>query len=189
MYLPIHRTVTHSVGAVALTMIIAAAVTGWVTRRVKVKVGTRLKYLGVAVICAAAYGSHLLLDWLGADRKAAYGIQALWPFSHAMVHFAVDDLSEDRAAKLLLTSTDVRDQRERVAVVGSRFRGRCSAASVQAYVKTVTRFSTEVARRHHPLEQRARAVLGSPRPSCNTLRIARQTSSPMKSASLSGPIG
>ena len=73
LYPPIHRTVTHSVGAIILVTIIAAAVTGWVTRRV---------HWRVALICGAAYGSHVLLDWLGYDRNPPLGIQALWPFSH-----------------------------------------------------------------------------------------------------------
>lgn len=72
LLLPIaHRTVTHSLGAVltvGLVMIIAAAVTGKVTRR-------------IALTCMAAYASHLLLDWLQADPTPPYGLQALWPIS------------------------------------------------------------------------------------------------------------
>jgi len=67
-----HRSFTHSVTAVALVLIISAAVTGQVTseRRWRVS-GT----------CAAAYATHLLLDWLATDTYFPYGIQALWPFS------------------------------------------------------------------------------------------------------------
>ncbi len=64
-----HRTVTHSVTAVGATFIITAAVTGQVTR------------WKTAMLCAAAYASHLLLDWLGVDRRPPFGIQMLWPFS------------------------------------------------------------------------------------------------------------
>ena len=35
----------------------------------------------VVVACAAAYGSHPLLDWLGHDTNPPIGIMALWPFS------------------------------------------------------------------------------------------------------------
>jgi hypothetical protein len=35
----------------------------------------------LALACAAAYGSHLLLDWLGDDRSVPIGIRALWPFT------------------------------------------------------------------------------------------------------------
>jgi len=71
----VHRTVTHSIGAVILVTILAAAVTGKVTR------GDRAKILRISLTCGAAYATHLLLDWLAMDRFAPYGIQALWPFS------------------------------------------------------------------------------------------------------------
>ena len=32
---------------------------------------------------ALAWGSHVLLDWLGRDTKPPFGIMALWPFSYA----------------------------------------------------------------------------------------------------------
>jgi inner membrane protein len=68
-----HRTVTHSVGATLLVMIIAAVVTGKVTGRI----GWR-----VVLVLGAAHASHVLLDWLGVDELQPRGIQALWPFSH-----------------------------------------------------------------------------------------------------------
>ena len=64
-----HRMATHSLFAMLLVFIIAAAVTAQVTR------------WRDAVVCAAAYGSHLLLDWLGADNLPPRGIQLLWPVS------------------------------------------------------------------------------------------------------------
>ncbi|MGH6742135.1 MAG: metal-dependent hydrolase [Bradyrhizobium sp.] len=71
LLLPImHRTVTHSVTAVGVTLIIAASVTGGVTR------------WKTAGLYALAYGSHLLLDWLGADPNPPFGIQMFWPFSN-----------------------------------------------------------------------------------------------------------
>ena len=30
---------------------------------------------------AAAYGTHILLDWLGKDTAPPFGLPALWPFS------------------------------------------------------------------------------------------------------------
>jgi membrane-bound metal-dependent hydrolase YbcI (DUF457 family) len=72
LYPPTHRTATHSVGAIIVVTIIAAGVTGWVTGRINWR---------IAVVCAAAYASHLVTDWLGADRNyAPYGIQMFWPF-------------------------------------------------------------------------------------------------------------
>jgi membrane-bound metal-dependent hydrolase YbcI (DUF457 family) len=66
-----HRTVTHSVGAVIVVALVAAALAARAGRPI----------VRVAGMCAAAYGSHLLLDWLGVDRYPPLGIQLLWPFS------------------------------------------------------------------------------------------------------------
>jgi membrane-bound metal-dependent hydrolase YbcI (DUF457 family) len=72
LYMPVHRTATHSVTAAALVTIVAAFVTRWVTGRVD---------WPIALGCGAAWGSHVLLDWLGADPSCPSGIQALWPLS------------------------------------------------------------------------------------------------------------
>jgi inner membrane protein len=61
-----HSTYTHSIGAVAVVGIIAWLATG--RRRPR-----------FACAAAAAWGSHLLLDWLGADTTPPLGIMALWP--------------------------------------------------------------------------------------------------------------
>ena len=67
-----HRTVTHSVGAVILVAVAAA----WVASR------RRRPAARIAVTCAAAYASHLLLDWMAVDETFPRGLQALWPFGH-----------------------------------------------------------------------------------------------------------
>jgi membrane-bound metal-dependent hydrolase YbcI (DUF457 family) len=66
-----HRTVTHSVGAAVIVWVAAAAVARSVRRPVA----------RVSLMCAAAYATHLLLDWLGADRFPPFGLQMFWPFS------------------------------------------------------------------------------------------------------------
>jgi len=68
-----HRTVTHSAGAVIFVALIAAAMAANSARPI----------VRVTLMCAGAYLTHLLLDWLGADSTPPYGIQALWPFSTA----------------------------------------------------------------------------------------------------------
>lgn len=104
---PAHRAYTHGVGAVILVTIIAAAVTGWVTRKAGLKTGDTKRInteltrptekidrqipvssvgsvsiiLRVALMCGGAYATHVLLDWLAFDDTAPYGIRALWPFS------------------------------------------------------------------------------------------------------------
>ena len=65
-----HREYTHSVGAVIVTAICAAIVA----------VKTKQPVLRVTLMCAAAYATHVLTDWLGGDAKPPYGIRALWPF-------------------------------------------------------------------------------------------------------------
>ena len=63
-----HRSVTHSIGA----MLIAAAF-GWAS--------AREGRLLAAISVGAAYGSHVLLDWLGTDPAAPHGIMAWWPWT------------------------------------------------------------------------------------------------------------
>ena len=78
-----HRSFTHSLTAVAFIFIVAAAVTGEVTRlrasRFGGQGGAQARWR-VALICACAYASHLLLDWLGSDRLPPHGLQVFWPF-------------------------------------------------------------------------------------------------------------
>ena len=61
-----HRGPTHSLAAAA----IVGLVTYTATRRGR-----------VAAALAAAYASHVLLDWLGRDTTPPIGVMALWPFS------------------------------------------------------------------------------------------------------------
>jgi membrane-bound metal-dependent hydrolase YbcI (DUF457 family) len=68
-----HRTITHSVGAVIFVALAAAAIAARQSRPIA----------RVALMCAGAYFSHLLLDWMATDSYYPYGIQALWPFSHS----------------------------------------------------------------------------------------------------------
>ena len=73
-----HSTYTHSLGAVGIVFLAAWAV----SRRPR-----------VAAAIAAAWASHLLLDWLGSDTSPPIGIMALWPFSreHYQSSFYVFD--------------------------------------------------------------------------------------------------
>jgi inner membrane protein len=74
-----HRSITHSVIAVVVVLSIAAAVTGRVTRLREGRDGGQARWR-VALICACAYASHLLLDWLGSDTLPPFGLQVFWPF-------------------------------------------------------------------------------------------------------------
>jgi membrane-bound metal-dependent hydrolase YbcI (DUF457 family) len=93
LYMPTHRTATHSVPAAVLLTIVAVVVTGWVNpirdwagRRFGV--GSPAFVVGLA--CGLAWSSHILLDWLGADANPPYGVQAFWPFSDTWFHSGVD---------------------------------------------------------------------------------------------------
>ena len=70
-----HRFYTHSVGAVFGTFAVS-----WLLARGRVRDPIRL-----SLAVAAAYASHVLFDYLGADSPEPRGILALWPFSN--VHF------------------------------------------------------------------------------------------------------
>jgi membrane-bound metal-dependent hydrolase YbcI (DUF457 family) len=75
-----HRTVTHSLGAVVLVGLVAAVLAANARRPI-----TR-----VALMCAAAYGSHLLLDWLGADYYPPRGLQLMWPINREWYISGID---------------------------------------------------------------------------------------------------
>jgi inner membrane protein len=67
-----HSGPTHSIGAAAIVaMVVWLAGAG---------LGIRRGLVGAAA-CFAAYGSHVLLDWLATDSSPPIGIMALWPFS------------------------------------------------------------------------------------------------------------
>src|SRR5262245_22500904 len=94
-----HRTITHSVTAVAIVSIVAIVVTGKVisTRRFAPRsmqaistrrFAPRSMQARIVAACAIAYVSHLLLDWLGADPVPPRGLQILWPFSE---HWFISD--------------------------------------------------------------------------------------------------
>ena len=61
-----HRSATHSLLAVGVVGLVARGVARGRPR--------------VWLASAAAYASHLLLDWLGTDTVAPIGIMVLWPF-------------------------------------------------------------------------------------------------------------
>lgn len=65
----LHSRHTHGLGAA-----MAAGLVAWLLARGRAR-------WGLAV--AAAYASHILLDWLGSDTTPPIGIMALWPLSDA----------------------------------------------------------------------------------------------------------
>jgi len=69
----IHRSFSHSIGAVIFVTIFAAAMAANAGRPIA----------RIALMCGAAYATHLVLDWMAVDRYPPRGIQAFWPVSRA----------------------------------------------------------------------------------------------------------
>ena len=93
-----HRTLTHSIGATVFVALFAAAMA--------VNAGSPV--LRVTSMCAGAYASHLLLDWLGADSSRPYGLRALWPFSDEYYISGLDIFRQ--TARRYITTPSVMEQ-------------------------------------------------------------------------------
>lgn len=70
----LHRGVSHTVVAAVAFGVLAGLVA---------RARRREAFLPTTLAFAAAYGSHLLLDWLTVDARPPEGAQFLWPFSDA----------------------------------------------------------------------------------------------------------
>jgi membrane-bound metal-dependent hydrolase YbcI (DUF457 family) len=64
----------------SLTALVIVTATAWLVAR---RTGRGRGPSAIAIVCGLAYGSHLVMDWLGTDTKLPPGIQLLWPFSDA----------------------------------------------------------------------------------------------------------
>jgi|GEM_PF-624790 len=132
-----HRTFTHSLTAAALTGIVAASVAA----------RKRLPVVRVAVTCAIAYASHVLMDWLGVDNYPPRGIQALWPFSDAW--FISDlDLFRQTARRQLLQPENIRTNALAVAQEIAIMLP-IAAALWLVRIKALARLSPKVTRSNH----------------------------------------
>jgi membrane-bound metal-dependent hydrolase YbcI (DUF457 family) len=106
-----HRTATHSLTAVVLVGVVAACLAasrGWPIAR-------------VALTCACAYGSHLLLDWLGEDFYPPRGIQLLWPISHDWYISGLDLFRQTARLRIFTRGpmlTNLRAVAQEIAILG-----------------------------------------------------------------------
>jgi membrane-bound metal-dependent hydrolase YbcI (DUF457 family) len=132
-----HRTVTHSVGAVAIVGLVAAALAAYAQRPIA----------RITVMCATAYATHLLLDWLGGDEYPPRGLQLLWPFSHDWLISNLDLFRQTARQELLTPPIILKNLRaivQEVAILGP-----VVIALWLVRVKALAGLAPEVARRDH----------------------------------------
>jgi len=135
-----HRTYAHSIGA-ALIVAAAAALIAWRRKR---------PVLFTSLTCGAAYATHILLDWLGADPTPPYGIMALWPFSHGWYISGLnlfDAVSREYWAPRQFILGNLLNAGWEVVVLGPVLIGLWLIR-----VKTLARLAPELARGHHAPE-------------------------------------
>jgi len=133
-----HRTATHSLSAVLAVAVVAAVIAAAAGRPVA----------RVTLMCAAAYGSHLLLDWLGADFYPPRGLQLLWPFNHEWYISGLDLFRQTARLRIFTRGpmrTNVHAIAQELAILGpivaglwlvrvkalARLRPRCPAATIR----------------------------------------------------------
>jgi membrane-bound metal-dependent hydrolase YbcI (DUF457 family) len=136
-----HRTYTHSVGAVAVVGLLGAVAGYVLVPRHAVRIG---------ITCAAAYASHLLLDWLGVDLYPPPGLQAFWPFDSGWYISGLDLFRQTRRNHLLtwpVFSQNLLAMAQELAILGP-----IALALWLVRVKALSRFAPEKTRRDHPAQ-------------------------------------
>lgn len=135
-----HRTLTHSIGATFFVALFAAAMA----------VQARRPLARVTLMCAGAYGSHLLLDWLGADTSRPYGLRALWPLSDAY-YISGLDLFRQTARRYVTTQSlltqNVLAMAQELAILAPIVAGLWLVR-----VKAMAGLAAQVSGRHHPAQ-------------------------------------
>ena len=132
-----HRTVTHSVGAVILVGAVAA----------ELAASARRPVARIALMCAAAYATHLFIDWLSIDLSKPQGIQALWPFSREWFISGIDLFRQTERRDLWTSDTMAKNLKailQEVVILGPP-----AVALWLIRVKALTRLPSEMPRRDH----------------------------------------
>jgi inner membrane protein len=135
-----HRTATHSVTSVIVVALVAA----WVAGR------GRLPAWRVALMCAGAWGTHILIDWLSADQSVPRGLQILWPFDGTWFISGWDVFIGSERHQMFSAAT----MRRNVEAIAQEVAILAPIVVVLwlVRVKTLARFAPEMARRHHPAQ-------------------------------------
>jgi hypothetical protein len=132
-----HRTWTHGIGTAIFVGIFAAALAANAGRPAW-RVGT---------MCAAAYASHIFLDWMGVDIWGPRGLKALWPFSGAWYISGWDVFLQTERRRLLTLDTALINARALVREITVLMPIAFAIGLVR--IKTLTRLATEVPRGDH----------------------------------------
>jgi len=134
-----HRTVTHSVGAVFVVVLFAAAMA----------LKARRPVVRIALMCAGAYATHLLLDWLAVDPNPPYGITLLWPFSDRWFISGLDLFLPTERRIPTLPWSEVVGVNARAIARELLMLGPIVAALGLVRVKALAGLAPQVSRRHH----------------------------------------
>ncbi|HMB78594.1 MAG TPA: metal-dependent hydrolase [Vicinamibacterales bacterium] len=133
-----HRTVTHSIGAVFFVGLFAAALAANAKRPIA----------RIALMCAAAYGSHLFLDWLGTDFYPPRGIQLMWPINSEWYISGIDVFRQTARLRVFTHGpmmTNIRAVLQEIAILGPTV-----VALWLVRVKALAGLPPQVTRRDHP---------------------------------------
>lgn len=133
-----HRTVTHSVSAAIFVGLFAGALAANAHRPVA----------RVGLMCATAYATHLLLDWLGTDNYPPRGIQAFWPISQGWFVSGIDVFRQTARHEVWSSESMLKNIRaivQEIVVLGPAM-----LALYLVRVKALAGLASQLARRHHP---------------------------------------
>ena len=134
-----HRTVTHSLLAMLVVGLFAAVLAANTGRPVA----------RIALTCAAAYGSHLFLDWLGTDNYPPLGIPLLWPRQEWYIS-GIGVFRQTARLRIFTRGpmmTNVRAILQEIAILGPTA---CAIWLVR--VKALAGLAPQVAGRDHPAQ-------------------------------------
>ena len=101
-------------------------------------------------MCAGAYGSHLLLDWLGVDLYPPPGLQVLWPFDSSWYISGLDLFRQTRREHLF--TWPVIEQNLLAIAQEMAILVPITAALWLVRVKPLAGLASEQARRDHPAQ-------------------------------------
>jgi hypothetical protein len=138
-----HRTYTHSAGAVIVVGLVALTS----SRLLNLKPARAAR---ISLMCAAAYASHLLFDWLGVDLYPPAGLQVLWPFDYGWYISSLDLFRQTRREQLF--TWPVIEQNFLAIAQEMAILVPIAAALWLVRVKALAGLSSEQPRRNHPAQ-------------------------------------